>query len=567
MNLSSYEQPMMRFASERQLDEIHDASLEVLERTGIRVMHPEATTLLRGAGAWVDATDDAQARVRIPAALVERAIQSSPSRVVLASRDGRRSLALERDRIYFGTGSDLKHTIDLETGERRLSVLEDVARAARVCEQLPNIDFVMSYALALDVPAGLQELAHYEAMLRHTTKPLLLTTFSNADVLPHLYRIAATVAGGETEFQRSPTFALYGQFVSPFCHDRIPRFDSYWPETIQRWQDEGLAGDADTVLDLLRSDITRVCSSLPVPFPGREEVLSEDEHTKVVRGNQGKTERVWKHRSGTPEHIRFDCDCREKWEREYQPALLSAGLTFKLDEARRNLAQGWTREKFCVFMGVEPFEDMRQLVGDELLLPAMAENPDWVRDMSRTYADLILRDFHAVLDSGAQPDAVWLFGDLGYKSGPFFSPRMYRELIWPDHRRLCDWTHAHGMKFIYHTDGDVRKLLDLFVEAGFDCLQPLEAKAHMDVRDLAPRYGQRLSFFGNIDMTVVIGGDRGQIEHEVRTKLAAGMAYRGYAYHSDHSVPPQVDWETYKFLIELLDRHGNYGITSPLHEP
>ena len=83
------------------------------------------------------------------------------------------------------------------------------------------------------------------------------------------------------------------------------------------------------------------------------------------------------------------------------------------------------------------------------------------------------------------------------------------------------------MPFVYHTDGDVRPLLDCFDEAGFDCIQPMEAKAKMDVREL-------------------------------RTKLAAGMECRAYAYHSDHSVPPQVSWATDPFIIELLDKHGNY---------
>jgi uroporphyrinogen decarboxylase len=189
---------------------------------------------------------------------------------------------------------------------------------------------------------------------------------------------------------------------------------------------------------------------------------------------------------------------------------------------------------------------------------AMVEDPEWVRDMSVTYTDLILRDFQEALDSGMKTDAVWVFGDVGYNHGTFFSPSMYRELIWPDHKRMRDWAHERGMKFIYHTDGDVRAFLDLFCEAGFDCIQPMEAKAGMDVRELAPKYGKRLSFFGNIDMTVAITGDREKIEHEVRSKLAAGMANRGYLYHSDHTVPPQVSWKTYQFIIQLLDKYGNY---------
>jgi len=341
-------------------------------------------------------------------------------------------------------------------------------------------------------------------------------------------------------------------------HDRIPRHDSYWPETIQRWQTEGLDGDGSTVHQLLRDDLGGVCWSWPVPFPGRYEVISEDDETRVVRGPMGKVERRWKNRSGTPEHISFDCDSPIKWRTKYRPALLDAGLSVNVEEAKRRFVAVRRSGKFCPLQGVEAFECIRQLSGDVIILSAMVEHPDWIRDMAITYTDLLLRDFQALLDAGIEADAIWVYGDLAYNHGPFFSPKMYRELIWPEHRRMCQWAHERGLKFIYHTDGDIRPLVDLFVEAGFDAIQPMEAKAGVDVRELAPQYGKCLSFFGNIDMVIAGSGDRDRLEEEVRTKLAAAMPHRAYAYHSDHTVPPTVSWETYRFLIELLDQYGNY---------
>src|SRR5690606_8054374 len=135
---------------------------------------------------------------------------------------------------------------------------------------------------------------------------------------------------------------------------------------------------------------------------------------------------------------------------------------------------------------------------------------------------------------------------------------MYRELIWPDHRRLAEAVHARGMKLIYHTDGNVNDVIDLFIEAGFDCLQPLEAKADMDVRQLAPRCGDRIAFFGNIDARVLSTNDLDAVEEEIRSKLAAVKPHRRYAYHSDHSVPPDVSWATYQRLMAVLDEAGWY---------
>jgi uroporphyrinogen decarboxylase len=208
---------------------------------------------------------------------------------------------------------------------------------------------------------------------------------------------------------------------------------------------------------------------------------------------------------------------------------------------------------------VESFEETRSLMGDEITLMAMAEDPEWIVDVSRTFTDQVLRNLDATMAAGIQPDGLWIYGDMAYNHATMCSPAMYRDLIWPDHKRLADWTHAHGGKFIYRTDGDINGVLDLYVAAGFDCLQPLEAKAHVDIRNLAPRYGDRLAFFGNIDVMLMGSNDPRKIEDEVRTKLAAGMASRGYAYHSDHSIPPTVSWKTYQFIIDLLDRYGRYS--------
>jgi len=91
-----------------------------------------------------------------------------------------------------------------------------------------------------------------------------------------------------------------------------------------------------------------------------------------------------------------------------------------------------------------------------------------------------------------------------------------------------------------------------------DGLQPIVAKAAMDIRKTAPVYGDRLAFFGNIDVMIMGTNDLGRIEEAIRSKFAAGMATREYAYHSDHSVPPQVSWKTYRAIIDWVECYGRY---------
>ncbi len=165
-----------------QLAEIHDASLEILRHTGVRVRHDEALELLRAAGCQISDGD----LVKIPATVVEEALGSAPSSIPLYGRDGGPRICLEGSRTFFGTGSDLPNILDLETGDRRLSRLSDVADTARLADSLPNIDFVMSMALPSDVVPETSDRHSFLAMIENTSKPVVFTAWDEtglADII------------------------------------------------------------------------------------------------------------------------------------------------------------------------------------------------------------------------------------------------------------------------------------------------------------------------------------------------------------------------------------------------
>ena len=136
--------------------------------------------------------------------------------------------------------------------------------------------------------------------------------------------------------------------------------------------------------------------------------------------------------------------------------------------------------------------------------------------------------------------------------------RHFREFLVPYHKRMFDRFHEYDMPVIYHSDGDIRILLDDLIDAGVDAINPLEAKAGMDVRELAPRYGDRLAFVGNIDVRAMLTNDPDVVREEIRSKLAAVMPHNGFIYHSDHSVPPGVSLDTYRLLLDEVRRIGVY---------
>ena len=199
-----------RILSRSQLDDIHDASMRILEQTGVRVYSDEATALLGGAGAYVGGGG----LVKIPAHLIDWAVRRSPSSITIYDRNGEEAMHVGRRRTYFGTGSDTPNVIDPYTGDRRRPLLADVAGFARVADALSGIDFLMCMGIATDVAAETAELHHFAAMMRNSTKPIVYTALDLA-AAGKLLEMASVVAGGEDAFRQRPFAIMYIEPVSP----------------------------------------------------------------------------------------------------------------------------------------------------------------------------------------------------------------------------------------------------------------------------------------------------------------------------------------------------------------
>jgi len=207
--------PCYQVLSEDQIEEILSGSLEVLERVGVKIHDEKAVELLKNEGAYT--TDGLL--VKIPPFMVKRALTTSPGRIVLAGRDGRRDVVLEKDRIYFGTGSDCPFFVDPYTGKRRKTVFDDVVNAARVSDALPNIDFFMSLGLVSDVPRKPYDRHQFLAMTLGTTKPLVITAVDGQG-LTDQFEMACIVVGGRENFRQNPLFAIYAEPSSPLVHSK-----------------------------------------------------------------------------------------------------------------------------------------------------------------------------------------------------------------------------------------------------------------------------------------------------------------------------------------------------------
>ena len=205
--------PQFRVLSDDQVEEIFHSALDVLERVGTRVYGEEGLALLRDAGCLVSDGD----LVRIPSWLVKHALNTTPERIVVAGRDRRRRIVLEKDKIYFGTGSDCPSLIDPYTDEVRKYTYQDVYDAARISDALPHIDFHMSLGLTSDVPTRTYDRHQFLAMMEGTSKPLVITAVDK-EGLADQYHLACQALGGAEEFARAPLFVVYVEPSSPLSN-------------------------------------------------------------------------------------------------------------------------------------------------------------------------------------------------------------------------------------------------------------------------------------------------------------------------------------------------------------
>ncbi len=210
VNSIAFQSPQFSVLSDTQIRDLHLAALEALRRIGIRFHHRQALDMLKKAGAFISDGN----LVRFPARLVEDAIASVPSRVIMCDREGAPSVFLEGTKVYFGTGSDCLNFLDPETGEHRPFTQADIINGYHLCDALPNIHFVMSIGIPADVDPEAAYDVQMALMLEHTTKPLVFVTNDKASC-QRAIDMAAAVAGGYEALREQQHILLYSEPSSP----------------------------------------------------------------------------------------------------------------------------------------------------------------------------------------------------------------------------------------------------------------------------------------------------------------------------------------------------------------
>lgn len=341
--------------------------------------------------------------------------------------------------------------------------------------------------------------------------------------------------------------------------DRIGVFEHFWDDTQSIWREKGWIPADVTMEDAFGLDMRlHWAFNMVADLDFVPEIIEETEETVLKRDGNGALLRRHKLHDSTPEHVDFLVKDRAGWEEYIKPLLTPDRRRIDFEGYRKAKREAAEKNRFFCWSGVNVFESIHPVCGHEYMLMGMALDPDWIRDMTETYAQLTIALQEILFAEEGYPDGIWFYEDMGYKHHPFMSPRMYRELIQPAHTQTIAWAHSKNLPVIMHSCGYVEPLLPGMIAAGIDCLQVIEVKAGMDLLKLYHQYGDRLSFMGGIDVRVLYNNDKAEIDAELEAKIPVVKGQYGYVLHSDHSIPNNVHPDTYRYFVERGLELGRY---------
>ena len=207
----------LQLLSNEDIGQIHYASLQILEKTGMFMpLDENRLNDLEDLGLQIDRQIN---RVCFPADIVEKAIQNAPETYSLCARNPNNDLILDGEHKYMsldGTGLKVK---DLDSGQIRNSTYNDLAESARVADFLPQISFLWPCVSAQDRPAATQPLHELQALIHNTEKHIQAMTAVNRLTAKGSVEMAAALAGGRDALKKRPLISNFQATISPLTCD------------------------------------------------------------------------------------------------------------------------------------------------------------------------------------------------------------------------------------------------------------------------------------------------------------------------------------------------------------
>ena len=358
--------------------------------------------------------------------------------------------------------------------------------------------------------------------------------------------------------------------------DRVPYYEmGIWGQTLDRWLQEGMpmVEKQDNLIGAMgllsgsdyfgfdRRDYVDIRLDAQPPY--REVVIEETERYRVFIDEEGSTRRGLKTgeahgmRMSMDTFVDFPIKTREDWvqfKKRFDP---HTPLRYPKwwDEKIRI----WAQRDYTLVLPMNStrafglYSWLRRCMGTINACTVFYDDPVFAEELLDFYTQFVMETIHKALHD-VQFDYFNIFEDFAGKGGPLVSPKLFKRFLLPRYRRITDFLHSHDVEFVsMDSDGDVRVLIPLIIDAGINCLWPLEVAAGMEPLDVRKEYRHELRLWGGIDKRELAKG-RKEIRKELLRKVPALIEAGGYIPTLDHDVPPDIPYDNFMYYLEIKRR-------------
>lgn len=346
--------------------------------------------------------------------------------------------------------------------------------------------------------------------------------------------------------------------------DHVPDEEfGYWNECFPLWHKQGLPewvtdnGKADQFFGFAPRGHTPVHVGM---HPGFEyKVLEEDDLHLTITDYDGATKIVARDgHSSIPKYLKFPIETYKDWE-EFRDKRLDPRdpVRFPSEDKWQAFKESVKDREYPLGIGVGSlFGWIRDWMGFENVSYAIMDDPKWVKEMIDHLGMLIYTTIERAVKE-VQMDFAAGWEDMCFNHGPILQPKYFEEWMCPNYKRISDLLKENGCDvYIVDCDGNINELVPLWLDAGVNCMFPIEVRGGSDPVKLREKYGHRVLMAGGVDKTQLIAGKEAIRKEVLRLKPLVDDG--GYIPHVDHRCPPDVTYENYLYYLKF--KRETYGI-------
>ncbi|MFN8382312.1 MAG: trimethylamine methyltransferase family protein [Anaerolineales bacterium] len=217
-NIKTISNPKLKLEilTTEEVQKIHNATLQIIEKVGVRFPSKRALDIWAANGAEVDFDKKI---VRVKPQIIEDAIKKAPPAYKLAARDPQQDLQLDGNHVNLGTDGCGVEVLDINTGEKRTSCLQDVRDIARIADATEEVAFHWVPVSAQDTPVEARGLHELKAVWENSTKHVQTESIYNVEEAKAAIEMAAAIVGGKDKLRDRPVLSLMQCTAPPLGHD------------------------------------------------------------------------------------------------------------------------------------------------------------------------------------------------------------------------------------------------------------------------------------------------------------------------------------------------------------